>query len=324
MSEKSHEIAKQLPRMLTRQEFQGLAEVPAELEWFANITNKNTRRAYINDVKEFMGFVGIIEPEEFRVVARAHIIAFRDFLFQRELAAATIRRKMAAISSLFNYLCERNAVTGNPTQGVKRPKEGSNEGKTPALGDDESKAFLNIPPEDTLKGVRDRAILATFLYHGLRYDELARLSPKDMQARRGVPHLKILGKGSKIRYIPVHPAAQSRILDYLEMAGHGDDVDGPLFRPVKNPSQGNNLERRMSQPGIYESVICHWAKHAGLDVRMICIHAMRTTAATNALEHKADIAKVQEWLGHSDISTTRLYDRRKSKPEDSPTFKVSY
>ena len=53
-------------------------------------------------------------------------------------------------------------------------------------------------------------------------------------------------------------------------------------------------------------------------------HALRATAATNALDHDADIAKVQEWLGHADIATTRIYDRRKMKPEDSPTFKVSY
>jgi integrase len=54
------------------------------------------------------------------------------------------------------------------------------------------------------------------------------------------------------------------------------------------------------------------------------MHAMRATAATNALENDADIAKVQEWLGHANVSTTRLYDRRKSKPEDSPTFRVKY
>jgi site-specific recombinase XerD len=53
-------------------------------------------------------------------------------------------------------------------------------------------------------------------------------------------------------------------------------------------------------------------------------HALRTTAATCALEHNADIAKVQEWLGHANISTTRVYDRRGSKPEDSPTFRVAY
>jgi site-specific recombinase XerD len=56
----------------------------------------------------------------------------------------------------------------------------------------------------------------------------------------------------------------------------------------------------------------------------LCVHSMRATAATNALTHEADIAKVQEWLGHANISTTRLYDRRGSKPEDSPTFSVRY
>ena len=55
-----------------------------------------------------------------------------------------------------------------------------------------------------------------------------------------------------------------------------------------------------------------------------CVHALRATAATNALAHNADIAKVQEWLGHADISTTRMYDRRRWRPEDSPTFKVEY
>jgi site-specific recombinase XerD len=56
----------------------------------------------------------------------------------------------------------------------------------------------------------------------------------------------------------------------------------------------------------------------------ISAHSLRTTAATNALDHQADIAKVQEWLGHANISTTRIYDHRKTRPEDSPTFKVNY
>lgn len=53
-------------------------------------------------------------------------------------------------------------------------------------------------------------------------------------------------------------------------------------------------------------------------------HALRATAATNALDHQADIAKVQEWLGHANITTTRIYDHRQTRPEDSPTFKVTY
>ena len=72
------------------------------------------------------------------------------------------------------------------------------------------------------------------------------------------------------------------------------------------------------------AVVCHYAATAGISVRGFGPHALRATAATNALDHEADIAKVQEWLGHANIATTRLYDRRRTRPEDSPTFKVAY
>jgi integrase/recombinase XerD len=60
------------------------------------------------------------------------------------------------------------------------------------------------------------------------------------------------------------------------------------------------------------------------EVNGLCVHSLRATAATNALSNEADIAKVQEWLWHANVSTTRLYDRRKTRPEDSPTFHVKY
>ncbi|KPX42064.1 hypothetical protein ALO69_200011 [Pseudomonas ficuserectae] len=63
---------------------------------------------------------------------------------------------------------------------------------------------------------------------------------------------------------------------------------------------------------------------AGIEVDGLGVHGLRATAATNALEHEADIAKVQVWLGHANISTTRIYDRRQNRAEDSPTFKVKY
>ncbi len=67
-----------------------------------------------------------------------------------------------------------------------------------------------------------------------------------------------------------------------------------------------------------------YAAAAAVHVDGLCLHALRATAPTNALAHDADIAYVQEWLGHANIATTRLYDRRQSRPEDSPTFRVSY
>jgi hypothetical protein len=105
-------------RTLTAPEFHELAQVPPAAEWFANIDNLNTRRAYRNDLQEFMTFVGIAAPAELRLVTRAHVLAWRKDLERRELAGATVRRKLAALSSLFEYLCDQNSVAMNPIKGV--------------------------------------------------------------------------------------------------------------------------------------------------------------------------------------------------------------
>ncbi|QJE03748.1 tyrosine-type recombinase/integrase (plasmid) [Massilia forsythiae] len=305
---------------LTSADFHQLADVPPALTWFANIDNPQTRRAYQNDVQEFMAFTSIVDPDAFRQVGRAHVLAWRRDLELRRLGAATIRRKLAALSSLFESLCEANAVQGNPVDGVKRPKNDSHEGKTPAIGDLQARALLVAPDASTLQGLRDRALLATLLYHGLRRAELCALRLMDVQDRRGVRHLQVHGKGGKIRYVPLHPAAAGAIAAYLEAAGYGDDKPGPLFRPVSNNARG---ARAITPDGVYK-ILAGYASQVGIDVDGFGPHALRATAATNALEHEADIAKVQQWLGHANISTTRVYDRRKMRAEDSPTFKVVY
>src|SRR5246500_1063649 len=193
---------------LTRGEFERLAEVPPEEEWLANITNAKTRRAYKNDVREFIAYAGLQDYAELRSIARAHIIGWRGDMERRQLEPASIRRKLSALSSLFDYLCDRNAVAGNPVDGVKRPMANSNEGSTPALGDRQAKQLLEAPPDNTRKGVRDRAILAALLYHGMRREELCGLRVKDLHSRQGVLHFRIKGKRDKIRFIPVNAGAQ--------------------------------------------------------------------------------------------------------------------
>ena len=319
------EIVKRENRALTAAEFQGLAEVPPELEWFANITNEKTRRAYKNDVTEFSRFIGLRSPEEMRLVTRAHVIAWRKKMESRDLAPSSVRRKLSAISSLFDYLCERNAVTHNPVNGVKRPMSNNNEGTTPALSDSQARKLLDAPPKNTLKGKRDRAILAILLYHGMRREELCNLKVKDLQSREGVSHFKIHGKGGKIRFIPVNPVAQRLISAYMEACGHKEELKGPLFRPVRNNRTGE-LNRALNPNSVYRNILRKYGHQSGLnaEVKGLCVHSLRATAATNALSHDADIAKVQEWLGHANVSTTRLYDRRSTRPEDSPTFRVKY
>src|SRR6516225_4597375 len=96
-------IAVDQERLLSKIEFQRLAEVPPEAEWFANLTNENTKRAYRNDVSSFVRFVGIAQPRDFRRVTRAHVIAWRKTLEKQRLAPATLRRKLSALSDLFDY-----------------------------------------------------------------------------------------------------------------------------------------------------------------------------------------------------------------------------
>lgn len=92
---------------------------------------------------------------------------------------------------------------------------------------------------------------------------------------------------------------------------------------MRSPKAGQP-GRALTTGSVYADVVVFYMKQVGITGEGMGPHALRATAATSALEHQADIAKVQEWLGHASISTTRVYDRRGSKPEDSPTFRVTY
>lgn len=240
--------------------------------------------------------------EEFRVVTRAHVIAWRDRLKTEDLSAATVRRKLSAVSSLFEYLCENNAVALNPTHGVKRPDTPSK--KTLAISDAQARALLNAPPAHTLKGKRDRAILSVFLFHAMRKSELTQLKVNDIHEDRGVMHLRVHGKGHKVWSIPA--AAQTlRLIDsYLEAAGHKVEREGALFRPVIKG--GNTVNKALSSRAVLK-IIKQYGAEAGISINVdsFCVHALRATAITNALDHEADMAKVQEWVGHAKISTLR-------------------
>ncbi len=139
--------------------------------------------------------------------------------------------------------------------------------------------------------------------------------------RRGVPHLKVFGKGGKIRYVPLHPAGSGLIGDYLEIAGHGADDAGALFRPLRNNCTGA-LEKAITPDAVYK-LVRQYSAALGF---AIGAHALRATAATNALDHQADIAKVQEWLGYAtptsprpEFTITARPGRRTVRPSKSPT-----
>jgi integrase/recombinase XerD len=150
--------------------------------------------------------------------------------------------------------------------------------------------------------------------------ELCKLKVRDFSHARRASHISgFQARARKRGYLPLHPGTNELIHDYLEAAGHGADENGALFRPIRNNRTGR-VDKALDPDMVYR-LVRGYSAELGFEIGA---HALRATAATNALDHQADIAKVQEWLGHANIATTRIYDHRKTRPEDSPTFKVAY
>jgi Phage integrase family len=149
------------------------------------------------------------------------------------------------------------------------------------------------------------------------------LRVRDMQSRQGVMHFRVKGKP---RQNPVRSRACDGTAPPRGIPGPRRPrrrCRQPLFRPVTN-NRTKELEKPLNPNSIYRNILLKYGLETGVsaEVNGLCVHSLRATAATNALSHEADIAKVQEWLGHANVSTTRLYDRRKTRPENSPTFRV--
>jgi site-specific recombinase XerD len=142
-----------------------------------------------------------------------------------------------------------------------------------------------------------------------------------LQLYPGIKQFKILGKGDKERYVPIHPSAIRRISEYLEALGNPTDKETPLFGSLSN--NGKKAGKTISPIAVYDLVV-RYGQKVGIEKGTFSPHSLRATAATNTLLNGEDIRKVQHWLGHASIQTTAMYDKRDHRAEDSPTFRVRY
>jgi integrase/recombinase XerD len=236
--------------------------------------------------------------------------------------ASTVRRRLAALSSLFTHLVKFGVVEVNPVREVERPTVNRREGSTLAFSQKQARRILDAPKENTVLGLRDRAILSVGLQVGFRRAEIASLKMGDFHMNRGYDSLKVVRKGGKKGSLAIHPQVAQRIRDYLEKAGHGADADGPLFRPVRGNREGQE-ERRHLHPDVIDRILRKYARKIGL-ARGYSAHSMRATFITTALDNGASLEDVQRAAGHADPSTTKLYDRRGYNPEKSASFFANY
>jgi site-specific recombinase XerD len=300
-----------------------LAAIPEEEVWLQSRKSARTRRAYRTDVAHFMRTFDVRTPEELRKIDHRAVMAWERLMREEEgKEATTVRRRLAALSSLFTHLVKFGVVEQNPVREVERPTVNRREGMTLAFSQKQARKILDTPPEETVHGLRDRAILSVGLQVGLRRAEIARLKVGDFHLNRGYDSLKVVRKGGKKGSLAIHQQTAKRIRDYLEEAKHGEDLDGPLFRPVRG-NQKAQAPRRHLHPDEIDRILRKYAKRIGL-TRGYSAHSMRATFITTALDNGASLEDVQRAAGHADPSTTKLYDRRGYNPEKSASFFANY
>jgi integrase/recombinase XerD len=266
--------------------------------------------------------MGIRSAEELRLVNRAAIVAWQNLMKDRGDKPRTIRRRLSALSSLFAHLVAHRAADSNPLRDIKRPRVNRRHGTTRAFSPKEARKVLDAPDAMTLQGLRDRAILSVGLQAGPRRSEIASLLVKDFHTNAGYKSLHFIRKGGEDLSLAINPQTTQRIQDYLDVAGHGGDLDGPLFRPLRK-NQHRHESRRQVHPETVDRILRKYAGLLGLD-NGYSAHSMRATFITTALSNGASLEDVQRDVGHADPTTTKLYDRRGHNPEKSASFFAMY
>jgi len=205
-----------------------LAEIPEEVIWLSKQKSARTRRAYRLDVQHYMRTLSIVTPEELRQADHKAVIAWERYMREVEGAASsTIRRRLAALSSLYKHLVRHGHAARNPVGEVERPAINRDEGATVAFSKPQARKLLDLPGEGTLTGLRDRAILSVGLQVGLRRAEIAALKVGDLHQNRGYDSLRVMRKGGPREALAINPQTATRIRAYLDATGHGLDIEGP-------------------------------------------------------------------------------------------------
>ncbi|HKJ03933.1 MAG TPA: site-specific tyrosine recombinase XerD [Longimicrobiales bacterium] len=257
-----------------------------------------TASAYQRDLSrwaEFLEASGVGAPGD---VTPAHL---RDWVFtlkDRGLAPASIRRAQSAVRTYFAFLLAEGAVTADPTERLESPKLGR---RLPDfLTHEEVRALLEAPDPSSALYWRDRAILELLYATGMRVSELSDLSLATLDLDEGF--VTVFGKGSKERLIPVGAPALRALGRYLrDVRPESDRGKGQAKGRVFLNARGGPLSRVAVWGLVKES-----ARRAGIE-KTVSPHTLRHTFATHLLEGGADLAAVQELLGHADISTTQIY-----------------
>ena len=253
----------------------------------------HTSSNYRRDLLALGDFLDRASVGDWKTVDSQHVRLFAARSHAGGLSPRSVQRRLSAVRGFFNYLQREGAAKSNPALDVRAPKAGK---RLPGTLDvDAINQLLDIPPEDAL-AVRDKAMMELFYSSGLRLAELVGLDLTSLDlADRTV---RVLGKGSKTRIVPVGRKAVDALRVWLKERGCIAAPDETALFVGRN---GTRLKERAIQLRI-----AGWARRKGLPAR-VYPHLFRHSFATHLLESSKDLRGVQELLGHADISTTQVY-----------------
>lgn len=260
-------------------------------------TSENTRLAYNRDIIDYCDFLEEeMETVDFKLVKKDDIIYYLSTLYDQNLAASSVSRKLTSIKMFHKFLFLNEICTQNIASYITRPRV---EQKLPdVLSLQEVDKLINSFSTDTTEGFRDRTMIELLYSAGLRVSELVNLDISDIHLKMGFIHTK--GKGDKERIIPIGSRASTLLHEYIN-----------TYRKKLNKHYDPQT-LFLTQKGFRITRYYVWnvlKKHAIMcNIQTnISPHKLRHSFATHLLMNEVDIRYIQELLGHSDISTTQIY-----------------
>jgi site-specific recombinase XerC len=280
------------------------------LEFFAAaIRNPHTRRAYGYAVAEFLAWCEAAGVPSLAAVQPLHVAAWIEAQ-TRELAAPSVKLRLAAIRHLFDWLVTGQVVAVNPAASVRGPSHIVKRGRTPVLAPDEARQLLNSIDVTTPIGLRDRALIGLMVYAFARIGAVLGMRVEDAYVQNRRLWVRLHEKGGRRHEMPCHHNLEEYLVAYLDGAGLRDDPKGPLFRTIGRGT-GQLTRTPLPQANAY-AMVRRRAAAAGIATR-IGNHTFRATGITAYLRNGGTLEKAAAMANHASTRTTQLYDRRQDE-----------
>jgi integrase/recombinase XerC len=274
------------------------------LKYIRNLSD-HTRSAYASDLSQFAGFLErssrgdrLPEPSE---IDHLTVREFLGDLYSQGLRKSSVSRKLAALRSFFNFLKREAAVTRNPAKLLATPRL---EKRLPEyLSIDMAVALVSAPDDATPAGSRDRALLEMLYSTGVRVSELTGLNTMDIDLEERL--IRVMGKGSKERVVPVGSKACEAAVKYLSLRERLRPKKASTRKPERQAFFWNRSGGRLT-PRSVRRIIDRYVHRLALGLH-VHPHMVRHSFATHLLSAGADLRVIQELLGHESLSTTQKY-----------------